>query len=355
MKRHEQDPLDFSLLRSLDQFARTHKLSITDLAAQQGLLDSHRVSLQEHISHQARIHGIRVGSMFAHLAATLGSTLLISEEDAGELFHAFDNIQRPDYRIVTQDHEQFLVEVKNFHQKSDPLKPFKIKGSYLALLKKYAQINGMPLKLAIYWSRWNMWSLVDAARYDESKKCIKISMKDAFLHSEMYLLGDYMIGTTPPLSFRIYADKSRARVVSSDGTGAFCISKVCLCCNGVDIDSPDESRVAWYLLFYGNWNQYERIANIEDGFVNFVEMQFTPEVLDDNIESLPFRNLGYLSQMITKEYLRLTSTEGEVTNLIPAIQPEQLGLRIPEDYEGTALPLWRFKVYPKHIEPAITK
>src|SRR5205809_169365 len=118
MKRHERDPLHFSLLKSLDEFARTKGKSILDPVTQDELFERLRASLHEHVHHNARLHGFRVESMFAYVAAAMGSCQLISEEDAGLFLEATGDLRRPDFRIITLDSSQMLVEVKNFHQKN---------------------------------------------------------------------------------------------------------------------------------------------------------------------------------------------------------------------------------------------
>lgn len=355
MKRHPLDPLNFSLLRPLDEFARSHGLSITDLAAREGLLASFRTSLEQHVSHEARLHGIRVESMFAYVVAAMGACDLISEEDAGTLFDDTGDLKRPDFRIITRDREHMLVEVKNFHQNS-PRKPYRITGKYLASLKRYAQLNNVPLRIAIYWSRWNMWSLLDAARLDESKKNIDISMSDAFLHNEMYLLGDCMIGTLPPLSLRLYADTTKPRSVNSQGQTGFTVSKACLCCDGNDIDDPTERRIAWFLIRNGNWHEIEQVAEIKNRLVDYVEMRVSPQDPPDGESSEQrFRSVGFMSQMITSQYLRPTSNGNNIATLAPKKQPDHFGLLIPKDYEGLALKLWRFTMLPKHVDYATIK
>src|SRR5688500_10997621 len=121
-----------------------------------------------------------------------------------------------------------------------------------------------------------MWTLTDAARMDESKSPIRISISDALLGNEMYLMGDSMIGTTPPLSLRLYADKLKPRSVNHNGDTGITISKACVCCNGVDIDDPIESQIAWFLLFNGDWHNAEHVAEVVDGLVEHMELRFSP-------------------------------------------------------------------------------
>jgi hypothetical protein len=151
MKRHSPDPLHFSLLKSLDEFACASGKSISDAASRDQLFERLRALLHQHVNHEARLYGFRAESMFAHVAAAMGSCQLISEEDSGIFFDTTGDLKRPDFRIITLDSAQMFVEVKNFHQKHDALKPFRMDGRYLASLKRYASINTIPLRLAIYY------------------------------------------------------------------------------------------------------------------------------------------------------------------------------------------------------------
>ncbi len=158
MRRHSVDPKNFSLLQSLDNIARDIQLPITENTTQDLLLERLSSSLQEHVSHDARLHGFRTQSMFAHVAAAMGECQLITEEDGGAFFDIAGNLKRPDFRIVTRLHGQLLVEVKNFHKKSLHA-TYTLKREYVHSLKEYAELNKVPLKFAIYWARWGIWTL----------------------------------------------------------------------------------------------------------------------------------------------------------------------------------------------------
>ena len=227
MKRHDLDPLNFQLLKALDEFARGHGSDISDVATHEGLIDSFRESIKTHVNHPARVHGFRVEAMFAHVVAAMNSVSLISEEDSGVLFDSAGNVKRPDFRIITKDGEQMFVEVKNFHQKQSPMKPYRVSKTHLQTLRKYADLNRISLKLAIYWSRWHVWTLVDVEKFsDGSTENIEISMGHAMMANEFYLLGDRMIGTTPPLSFRLYADPNRPRTVGANGEAPITVLRI---------------------------------------------------------------------------------------------------------------------------------
>ena len=97
--------------------------------------------------------------MFAYLATALGEFRIINEEDSGYFFSLETSIRRPAFRVVTRNNDEFLVEMKNFHQKNLKI-PFKVKSDYLSSLLSYSDAVGREIKFAIYWSPWNIWTLI---------------------------------------------------------------------------------------------------------------------------------------------------------------------------------------------------
>ena len=349
MKRHKVDPGNFSLLTSLDEFARRNGGSINEESTHEQLIESLRLALEEHVNHKARIHGFRAQAMFAHVVAAMGSCALITEEDSGAFFDTGENLKRPDFRLITSDGKKMLVEVKNFHPNS-AFKEYRLDGGYVTSLQRYAELNSIPLKIAIYWSRWNIWTLLDPRQINTDETKIRISLANALSHNEMYLLGDCIIGTAPPLSFRIHADREKPRKVVYGGESRFAIKRVCLCSAGMDIIDPVERRIAWFLILNGNWHETEEHLEIEDDLVEYYELRFRPGEQPEEMSSqVPFQSVGYLSQMVTTHYLRATTETGNVARLTPSAGPDKMGIVIPEDYQGQALRLWRLVLLPKHV------
>ena len=222
-----------------------------------------------------------------------------------------------------------------------------IRDRYLRALKKYAALTNSPLKLAVYWSRWNKWTLVDVDYLDCSKEVISFGLPEAYGQNEMHLLGDCWLGSIPPLSMRFYADESKPREIGENGIAGFTIKKLCLCANGVDIDDPIERAIAWFLLLNGNWSDVEKPVEATGNLVDFVETQFFPSNREEREEDdFPCDIIGTLSEMITSQYQRATTDEGEVSNLIPKSSLDKFGVLIPDDYKGEALKLWRFYLHP---------
>ena len=127
--------------------------------------------------------------MFSYLAAALGNCALITEEDSGTFFDTIGTLTRPDFRLITRDNQQMLIEVKNHHEKNVP-QPYSFTESYLESVTRYAELMGLPLKFAIYWSRWNTWTLTDASRLSQKGGKIQLTFPDALKMNEMATLGD---------------------------------------------------------------------------------------------------------------------------------------------------------------------
>ncbi|TWU13681.1 hypothetical protein CA54_25160 [Symmachiella macrocystis] len=341
MLRHPVDPKNFSLIQSIDDIARANQLPITENKTQELLLEKLTSSLREHVAHGARLHGFRTQSMFAHVAAAMGECLIIKEEDGGAFFDIAGDLKQPDFRIVTRQHGRMLVEVKNFYQKK-PHKKYTIKGKYLHSLKEYAKLNEIPLKIAIYWARWGCWTLLEANRLDVNTPTIEITMDYAFKHNEMSLLGDHMIGTVPPLSLRVYADKDKPRNLSANGKTLFTVKKACVCADDIEVVDPLEERITWFLILNGTWNDIFEYASVTDNLLNYLDMQLRPELPNDEASNQePFTIIGTMSQMISNQYKLSTSPNGPITSLIPNQQPDEFGILIPHDYVGKTLKLWR--------------
>ena len=52
-------------------------------------------------------------------------------------------------------------------------------AAYLASLQSYANMVGAPLKLAIFWSLWNIWTVVSPDRFRRPRGGLRIIMQEA--------------------------------------------------------------------------------------------------------------------------------------------------------------------------------
>jgi hypothetical protein len=327
----------------LDDFAQSEGLSIKDEIASDKFIDRLSTTVQKQRNDPIRVHGFRVESMFAHVAAALGKSQIIKEEDSGVFFSSEEDIRRPDFRLVDNEGEQLLIEVKNFRQKN-PMDPFTLKSTYLLSLKRYADVFKVPLKIATYWSVWKLWTLVDANQFVENSDH-SITLPEAMKRNEMNILGDHMVATVPPLSLRIYTDPNRPRSVEENGQVHFTIGRVALLANGKEITDDFEKKLAWFFMLHGKWNKVDQPADIKNGILDFTEFRVSPEQYD---KKQGFAMLGFLSELITSNYNFLTSPKGDILQLAPKQQPDDLCILIPNDYKGKVLRLWRF-----HVKPTI--
>ncbi len=195
---------------------------------------------------------------------------------------------------------------------------------------------------------------LDANHLDLSQASIRISISQAISQNEMYLLGDCIIGTEPPLSLRVYADKDKPRTIGVDRTSTFTVKKACICAAGVDVDIQIEERIAWFLIMNGTWNETDELVQVNDNSIDFIEVELRPEPLPDDVPNDQlFRTIGTMSQMIASQYIRSTSSNGNIRNLTPNQQPDEFGVLIPHDYLGSSLKLWRLSQRPQTFESLV--
>ena len=119
-------------------------------------------------------------------------------------------LKSQDFRIVSGNDRRILVDVKNFYT-DDPQAEFRVRSNDAKGLQQYASVvGGNELKLAIYWARWNLWTLTGLDRMRPQGKRLAISLPEAAKNNEMNILGDYMIGTEWPLTLTLFSDTSKS-------------------------------------------------------------------------------------------------------------------------------------------------
>lgn len=289
-------------------------------------------------------YGKRVEAMFEFVAASLNNCIMIKQEDAGRVYLAEElEATPPDYELVLRDGRRFLVEVKNHH--ADLGTPWKLRNRDRQALLRYAQLSDRPLYFAIYWSRLKLWSLVpDSALVSEGARShitLDSAMKSNFMSE---ILGDVMVATTPPLTFRVYADAALPRVLHPDGHVEFTTKRVELLCAGRRLLREVERKLCLYFMLHGAWSASDSWELVlEDGAVSAIDLHFAHE---EAVGGQDFQFLGPISAMISRHYDALTIRNGDVIRLRADAETDKLGIVIPPDYRGQALPLWRFRLQP---------
>jgi len=348
VKRQTTDPKHHVMLHTFDEFLRAHGGTLNDESSQTALIDELSASLHNHRSNPALLHGLHVQSMFAHVMAELGKCELIIEEDSGGFFSAHEDLRRPDFRVHLRGGDQVLVEVKNFH-KNASFAPYRIKASYMESLQRYADILGLPLYFAVYWSRWNLWTLTRSDAFDLGDGKHQVNMGDAMKRNEMAMLGDCSIGTVPPLSLRVFSAPGFPRPLEKEGQFVFKVGRACLCAGDNEITDEVEQKIAWFLMLYGSWNRIEQPAHMVDGRIDYFDIEVSPQ---EPSGDQAFRLVGFMSQMLSTRYNQFTADAEGVSRLTPNSQPTQMGGFIPEGYKGKALPIWHFTQLPNYKDIA---
>src|SRR5260370_300808 len=265
-----RNPLRFDLLPLFAAHVEARSGTLEDVDAQGEFLASLGQALTRAVADSALARGLRAEAMFSALVVSLGRITLIKQEDAGTAWTARRDLTVPDYRIVLRDGTTFLVEVKHFHQGKAPTKPFHITRKYLTALRSYGELVGCPVKLAVYWERWNVWTLVPLSACDHGGR-LSLPMPRAIQANEMGMLGDLHIGTRFPLRLRLIADPTRKRTMGENGEVGFTIGGVELYCGKRRLTAERERALAMWLMVYGGWEE-EATARIRNGELTGVDL-----------------------------------------------------------------------------------
>jgi hypothetical protein len=331
----------FDIFNVFAETGKSQRIPLSHPAAAEDFVGRVNASVKAALRNKAFLEGRRTEAMFGALVASLGSVQLLKEEDAGEIYATDDALRPPDFRLVLTDGKQVLVEVKNFYQGVTPTKDYSMDDAYLEGLSRYARVMGCDLKLAIYWVEWNKWTLTSTSVFETVDKRRVLKMIDAYKFNEMSILGDVLVGTKFPLEMKLVADRTKPRAIDDKGIATFTVGSVELCCAGSPITDAVERRIAGFLMMYGDWSYNEPECKIDKNQVEAVLHKWEPEV--DSKQG--FEIVGSLSSMFSRFYGLATSSDvGTIEQLKLDVSPGSLGLLIPSNYKGTALPLWRLVV-----------
>lgn len=338
MKRIERYPEKFEVIDIFENMARKKGFKLSESESNIDFIAALTKSFHESKDNPIIIHGRRIESMFEYLAASLGKSILIKREDSGEICSLDPDIIPPDFRILLDDGTDIFIEVKNCH-KTDINYRFPLKLSYATAIESYAKLFRREVYIAIFWSRWRKWTLLRLGSFTIKKERLSISFLEAFKHNEMALLGDIMVATIPPLAMRIITDPTKPRRVDESGSVGFTIGGIELYCGGAKIDEKFEQKLALYFMLYSNWIDSESEAKVQDGDLVYFDFITKPE---EPVPGQQFQILGFLSEMISRNFNNLTASDAGIDRLSPLTDPDALGILIPQGYKGKQLPLWRF-------------
>jgi hypothetical protein len=338
MKKLKRNPLRFEGFQLFTEYAKKTESRIGDASTVASLALELQAEITGALSNKAFLYGHRTQNMFEAMVVSLGAVALVKQEDAGECYAVDAEMGLPDFRIVLGDGTQMLVEVKNFNGAQTA--EYEEKASYLDGLSRYSQLTGCQLRIAIYWRQWNQWTLVPLTAFTRQGDKLGISFPVAYTKNELAVLGDLFIGTRFPLTLRVTTDS--VPVDGEPGSFRLTIRRVQLFCAGQEITRDDEKAIALFLMMNSNWPQ-ESPASIVDGRVESFEIHATPH--EDHGRG--FEIVGSLSGLFCSAFAYATTDQqGTLEQLRITVDPGSLGQMIPADYQGEALPLWRFSFLP---------
>lgn len=158
MKRLQRNPEKFEPIDLFSSIGLQYNYNLQSPEDREDFIQKVSDSLTSAQSDQRVLFGKRVESSFPMVLGALGEISFIKQEDSGASFSNKKNIKLPDYRVTTDTGDQYLVEVKNCHS-SDLNYEYPFRKDYLSELQAYSEMNKVPLKLAIYYSQYNKWTI----------------------------------------------------------------------------------------------------------------------------------------------------------------------------------------------------
>jgi hypothetical protein len=214
---------------------------------------------------------------------------------------------------------------------------------YREALEEFAAATGAEFKLAVFWARWSVWTLVSPARLVEDDGDLALDMMTAIKVNELGRLGDRSIGTRPPLRLRLTTDGERTNPIGPDGTVSMTIADAQLFCADSEITDETEQEIAWIFMQYGEWEETNE-AIIEGGRLLAIEFRWEPR----EHRNVGFEFIGSLSRMFARYFAEHTLQKSAVVQLRAPMRPNWFASLINTDHKSQALPLWCFVQQPNY-------
>lgn len=319
-------------------------MSLRDPEARRAFATHVTDAVDQALADPALMHGQRAEAMFEALLVSLGEFRLLTREDGGRVLPS-DRYVAPDFRVVLNDGAQWLIEVKNVYE-ANPARQSRtlLRRDYLAKLSAYAEATGGQLKLAVFWARWSVWTLVTPEKLLDGAGMLTLDMMTAVKVNELGSLGDMTIGTRSPLRLRLTADSDRTSPIGSDGQVEIVFGGSQILSEDRELLDPVEREIAWIFMQHGQWEEQEPIPIIQGDRLLAMEFSWAPEEASDQ----GFDFVGSLSRMFARYYAGHTLEDREVVQLRAPLRPGWFAPLIRSDYKNQALPLWRFTLQPNY-------
>ena len=336
----------FDLLGMLGKFGFERRVSLRDPETIAAFVDQAGKEVEGALEDSALLHGQRTEAMFEALVLSFGQFELLKGEDTGRLFPD-GRYTAPDFRVVLEGGEHWLIEVKNVYERE----PFRqrrklFSGPALGRLSAYAKATGAELKVAVFWARWSIWTLVSPERLMGADGGLTLDMSTAIRLNELSSLGDRTIGTRAPLRFRFTMDQERTSPVRDDGTVICTIGQAQMYCRDRELTEPNDQEIAWMFMRYGQWMEAGAEAVLDGDRLKAIEYRWEP--IEPSGQG--FDMVGSLSGMFARYYAEQTVDQGEVVQLRAPHQPEWLERLVNRKPGDNDLPLWQFVQEPNYDE-----
>ena len=349
MNPDNPEPKPFELLAELAKFSLEDGISLNHPQAVPKFAAFAEDVLSRALANPALLHGQRTEAMFEAMLVSLGGYSLLKGEDSGRVYPE-EYFQPPDFRVVLPDGTHWLIEVKNVYI-DNPLGQVRrlMTRDYWQKLQNYASVTGGQLKLAVYWARWGIWTLVSPERLVDGEGNFTLDLKTGMLMNELGRLDDRTIGTRPPLRFRLEADPNSTSPMTPDGLLKFTISGARIYCDEDEILDSTEKQIAWIFMQYGDWKEIDGPqAFMEGDQLTAIEFRWEPEArLNEGFEMI-----GTLSSMFSRYYAEQTIENREVIQLHAPSRPGWFEPLVMSGYEKKELPLWVFNLQPMDLLPS---
>lgn len=333
----------FDLLREVSRFGVSQGLSLNDPKMPSAFGVHVDNSIKRALSDPIFLHGLRTEAMFENMVRSLGEVIMIKAEDSGPLQAALP-MQAPDFRIVLKNGSNWLIEVKNVYEKNAFRQRRQLlKRDYRRSLSNYAQATGATLKLAVFWARWSIWTLVDPEQLAPGDQKLTLDMLTAIKVNEMAAIGDQNLGLQAPLVLRLTMDPAQTSNINDDGQALVTIGNAQLFCSSKELLHSHDQQIAWAIMNYSDWETSNARA-ITDGN-RLIAMEFESNPPDPSHHG--FEMAGSLSRIFARYFAQQTMAGDTVTDITVPAQDEWLGA-LRSDEGLSRMPLWRFAIQPNY-------
>ena len=337
------EPKPFDLLALLAAFARDKGIALDHPELVEIFTADAGRKLERALTDTTLLHGSRTERLFEATVLSLGKFRLLKAEDNGRI-HGSGLLRAPDFRVILDDGEQWLVEVKNVHRK-DPFKQTTtMSAAYLCSLQAYADAMNVPLRLAIYWSRWSIWTVIAPEHFRQADGSLRIGMQEAVIANEFSRLGEVSIMTRPPLRIVLGAAKDRPHGVGDDDVANFIIGSVRVFSGERELVNSRDRKLAEVLIHYGEWSIEGPFAlKDEQGFAG---VQYVVEPEEPTGQD--FDGIGWASRIFSRFYADQTIEGDRIVQLLGETAPEWFAPLTDWDFENSKLSLMLGRFEPNH-------